>query len=535
MTYPEWLERFASLTDESRKNLRRKILQLDHRPLISVLLPVYNPDLKFLSQAIASVRRQIYENWEICIADDASTNPEIRPFLENLTREDGRIKVLFRDANGHISACSNSALSIASGEWCALLDQDDELAEEALAEVACEISRNPNAGIIYSDEDFLDSLGQRSNPFFKPDWNPELFLGQNYLNHLGVYHTPLLREIGGFREGFEGSQDYDLALRCVARLRPDQIRHIPQLLYHWRMVEGSLADEPDAKPYARHAARHALNSYLRERGIGAEAEACPENSESHRVIYNAPKPFPSVALVTGARDSEWLRHEIGGLTPEIVQTASGAHCANTAATNSGAEILIFLSSEILSAETGWLQELVSQVVRPEVGVVGARLWTPQGSLEDGGLILGINRIAGPVFRGLPRGHPGYFNRAWLQQNYSAVSRACLAVRKDVFLRLGGFDETNLPQYFFDIDFCLRVKERGLQVVWTPYANFVFRGSGLREEAQSPEEARYLKQRWSRQLLTDPYYNPNLSLDPPGFTIAIPPRPNESHFGGILSR
>jgi hypothetical protein len=300
------------------------------------------------------------------------------------------------------------------------------------------------------------------------------------------------------------------------------------------MVEGSLADEPDAKPYARHAARHALNSYLRERGIAAEAEACPENPESHRVIYKPPKPFPSVALVTGGRDSEWLRRDVDALTPEVIEAASGAGGANAAATSSPAEILVFLSGEIASAEPGWLEELVGQVVRPEVGVVGARLWTPNGNLEDGGLILGMNGIAGVAFRSLPRGHPGYFNRAWLQQNYSAVSGTCLAVRKEIFLQLGGFDETNLPRHFFDIDFCLRVQERGLQVVWTPYANLVFRGSGLREEAQSPEEARYLKQLWPRQLLADPCYNPNLSLDPPGFTIAIPPRPNESRCEATLS-
>ena len=215
MTYLEWLERFASLTPETRAGLRHKILALDHRPLISVILPVYNSDLKFLDRAITSARRQIYENWELCLADDASTDSRIRPFLEGLAREDRRIKVLFREQNGHISACSNSAMSLARGEWCALLDQDDELAEDALAEVAGEIARNADATIVYSDEDFLDAKDVRSNPFFKPDWNPELFLAQSYLNHLGVYRTSLLNEIGGFREGFEGSQDYDLALRSA--------------------------------------------------------------------------------------------------------------------------------------------------------------------------------------------------------------------------------------------------------------------------------------------------------------------------------
>ena len=516
MTYHDWLKQFHHLTPARRDELRVQTESLPRRPLISVLLPVYNPDLRLLEEAIASVRGQVYENWELCIADDASTNEQVRPFLERRAEGEKRIRICFREANGHISACSNSALALAQGEWCALLDQDDLLAEEALAEVACEINRQPDVGIIYSDEDFIDSLGERSNPFFKPDWNPELFLGQNYLNHLGVYRTALLRAIGGFREGFEGSQDYDLALRCVARLRPEQIRHIPRLLYHWRMVEGSLADKPDAKSYARHAARRALNSYLHERAIAARAEPCPENAESHRVIYATPDPFPRVAVITNAPERDWL--------PDFVIRADpGASAANAAAKNATAEVLLFLSGEIVSAEEGWLEEIVSQVVRPKVGAVGARLWSRQGKLEDGGLILGIGGIAGPGFRGLPRGHPGYFNRAWVQQNLSAVSAACLGVRREIFLRLGGFDEENLPQHFYDIDFCLRLWEENLEVVWTPYSNLIFGGSGRREESDSPDEAAYLKKRWARRLEADPFYNPNLSLNPPGFTLAIPPR------------
>src|SRR5262245_7485276 len=338
MTYHEWLERFASLTPETRADIRRKIHVLDRQPLISVILPVYNSDLKFLERAITSVRRQIYENWEVCVADDASTDLRIKPFLEKLTSEDRRIKVLFRDKNGHISASSNSALSLARGQWCALLDQDDELAEDALAEVACEITRNPDAAIVYSDEDFLDANSIRSNPFFKPDWNPELFLAQNYLNHLGVYRTSLLHEINGFREGFEGSQDYDLALRCVARVRSEQIRHIPRIFYHWRMVRGSLADQPDAKPYARYAARRALNSYLQARGIAAHAEACPQNAESHRVVYQLPDPLPKVTVISSAETDEFERTQYPAL--EIIRMPPGAAAMNTAAGRTQADVLV---------------------------------------------------------------------------------------------------------------------------------------------------------------------------------------------------
>ena len=191
---------------------------------------------------------------------------------------------------------------LATGEWCALLDQDDLVSQKALAFVALEIEQHPDAGLIYSDEDKIDANGARSTPFLKTDWNPELFLGQNYINHLGVYRTSLLREIGGFREGFEGSQDYDLALRCIERLKPAQVRHIPRILYHWRAVAGSLAAVVDAKPYAKEAARRAIADHLKRRGIRGRVEPCPENVESHRVVYELPDPAPTVSIVIPTRD-----------------------------------------------------------------------------------------------------------------------------------------------------------------------------------------------------------------------------------------
>ncbi|HEY1583852.1 MAG TPA: glycosyltransferase [Chthoniobacterales bacterium] len=521
MTYQEWLERFSNLSAKDRAELRRETDGLAYRPLISVLLPVYNPDLKFLGEAIESVRRQIYQHWELCLADDASTDPRVRPFLKEQAQSDPRLRLIFRDKNGHISACSNSALTLVRGEWCALLDQDDLVAENALAAVALEIDRHPDASVIYSDEDFVDAAGARSNPFFKPDWSPELFLAQNYLNHLGVYRSALLREIGGFREGFEGSQDYDLALRCVARSDARQIRHIPHLLYHWRTLPGSLAKKPDAKPYARHAARRALNSYLNERGIAARAEACPQNEESHRVIYEVPRPLPKVTLITTTMDDA---HEgFSFPTLEIIRAPAGSTAMNAAATRAKGEVLIFLHRTIEATEIGWLEEIVSHVVRPEVGAVGARLWSARGQLEDGGLILGLNGLAAPPFQGLPREHPGYFNRAWLQQNYSAVSGACLALRQKVFVQAGGFDVRNLPHHFYDIDLCLRLGEQNLQVVWTPYANLTLAGREALRAKPMAEEVNYMQRRWGERLSRDPFYNPNLSLEPPGFVLAIPPR------------
>ena len=317
-TYGEWADLYETPRRADRIALRHAIEVLTQRPLISILLPVHNPDFGWLSEAIDSVQRQIYGNWELCIADDASTDHRVRPFLQEKAASDERIKLVFRATNGHISACSNSALALATGEWCSLLDQDDTLAEHALAMVACELAEHPDAGLIYSDEDKLDLAGARSNPFFKTDWNPELFLGQNYINHLGSYRTSLLRVIGGFREGLEGSQDYDLALRCIERLQAHQVRHIPRILYHWRMVPGSLAEVRDAKPYAKEAARLALNDHLRRSGIAGRAEPCPENIESHRVIYDLPEPRPRVAVIILAKkQSAWLPQCLESVRPSL--------------------------------------------------------------------------------------------------------------------------------------------------------------------------------------------------------------------------
>ena len=570
-TYHDWLQRYAQIDEVA---LRRQLGQLRVQPLISILQPVYNPDLTALEAAIASVREQIYECWELCIADDASTDPQVRSWLEQMTSAEPRIKVNFRPNNGHIAACSNSAFTLATGEWCALLDQDDALTPDALARVALEIEAHPEAGLIYSDEDKIDAAGNRSSPFFKPDWNPELFLGQNFVNHLGLYRTDLLREVGGFREGFEGSQDYDLVLRCLERLKPSQVRHIPRVLYHWRMAPGSVAALPDAKPYATTAARRAIAEHLQRRGLEARVEACPENTEAHHVIYSLGEDPPRVSVVIPTRDRIVLlqqclasiRQQTDYAPLEFVIIDNGSseesaldflrHLEETGEarvlrddgpfnfsrlTNRGAaaasgEILVFLNNDIEAVERDWLREMVSHARRPEVGAVGARLWYPDGRLQHGGVIVGLGGVAGHAFTHLRRGRGGYFSRALLQQNCSAVTGACLAVRKELFNRIGPLDEINLPVSFNDIDFCLRLNAAGFRNVWTPYANLIHHESASRghqptpkEKAQFVSEATYMQEKWGAQLLHDPCYNPNLSLNLPGYELAAPPRlPEYAH-------
>jgi glycosyltransferase involved in cell wall biosynthesis len=566
--YERWLTAFDCQSSSSCIALSRRVRRLPRHPLISVLLPVYNPDLGFLRAAIDSVKNQIYPSWELCLADDASTNPEVRPFLEQIARDDSRIKIIFREENRHIAACSNSALALVTGEWCALLDQDDTLSESAFAYVAQEIADHPDAGLIYSDEDKIDNYGARSNPFFKTDWNPQLFLSQNYINHLGVYRTALMREIDGFREGYEGSQDYDLTLRCIEKLRPEQVRHIPRILYHWRMAEGSLASVPDAKPYAKEAARRAIGDHLIRCGIAARVVPCPENIDSHRVIYEVGDSEPLVSILIPTRDRiELLKQCIRGLEQEkdyprreiIIIDNDSAEAATRAylrelkisgiarilsvrgpfnfsrLTNRGAEmargeLLAPLNNDIEADEPGWLREMVSHAIRPEIGAVGARLWYPNGGLQHGGVVLGFGGVAGQVYRAMPRGLPGYFNRAFLQQNYSCVTAACMVLRKKVFVDVGGFDEVNLAISFNDVDFCLKILDLGLQIVWTPYANLIHHESASRgyqrtrkDQLLFNREADYMQRRWGPRLLCDPFYSPNLSLHLPGFELAFPPR------------
>ncbi len=566
--YAEWVRKFDTPTERDRVALRRRVRALSRHPLISILLPVYNPELTFLQAAIDSVRAQDYSRWELCIADDASTDPEVRSLLEPLAQFEPRIRLTFRERNGHIAACSNSALSLATGEWCALLDHDDTLAENALSWTALAINDCPSAKLIYSDEDKMDASGARSEPFFKTDFDPELFRAQNYINHLGLYRTDLLREIGGFREGFEGSQDYDLALRCIERLRPEQIRHVPRILYHWRKAAGSLAAFPHAKPYAREAARRAIAEHLARRHIAGRVEACPENAESHRVIYEVPDPLPPVSVIIPVRDridllsicirslreaTDYPALQIivvdnGSILPETLDSLNKfatqhnvvvlrddrefnfSRLNNLAVPAARGELLVFLNNDIEATEAGWLREMVSHAIRPQVGAVGARLWYPDGTLQHGGVVLGLGGVAGHAHHRIPRGHPGYFNHAWLQHNCSAVTAACLVMRRAVFEELGGFNEEHLAVNFNDIDLCLRARARGWQIIWTPYANLLHRESASRghqatrgQKAQFLQEATYMQERWGAELWRDPFYNPNLTLKPPGYELADPPR------------
>lgn len=563
--YQEWIRRYDTLTDRERERIRKKAGKLEHKPLISVLMPTYNTPVEWLEEAINSVRGQLYENWELCIADDASTDPTIRKFLEAARKKDPRIKVTFREENGHISAASNSALELCEGEWVALLDHDDMLAEHALYCVADAINRHPESQLIYSDEDKISEQGYRFEPYFKCDWNRDLFYSHNMISHLGVYQRKLLLEIGAFRVGFEGAQDHDLALRYIEQIDPENIRHIPKVLYHWRRHPGSTTRGLAEKPYSIEAGTRALQEYFDRQDVPAHVEG---RATGYRVRYSLPSRPPLVTLIIPTRNGlALLRNCIESIqlkttypNYEILVIDNGSDEEGTlgyleelAATprvsvlrderpfNFGAlnnaavrktrgEVLALVNNDIEVISQDWLTEMVSIALQPKVGAVGAKLLYPNGNTQHAGIVLGLGGVAGHAFKLSPGKDPGYHFRAQLISAYSAVTAACLVIRKEIYLGVGGFEEDNLTIAFNDVDFCIRVRESGYRNVWSPYAVLYHHESATRgyedtkeKRSRFDEEVMFMQKRWGKLLLEDPCYNPNLTLSYEDFSLSWPPR------------
>ncbi len=566
-SYERWAATYDTHTPESIESLRQHVESFARKPLISVVMPVYHrkaEDEGWLRKAIDSVLNQAYPHWELCIADDASPAPHVKPLLESYVKRDSRIKVVHRPQNGHISAASNSALEIATGDYMALMDHDDELPPHALYEVAALLSARPDADLVYSDEDKIDEEGRRHEPYFKPDFLPDLFTSQNYLSHLSVYRTQLVRAVGGFRVGYEGSQDWDLALRVVERTVPERIRHIPKVLYHWRAIPGSTAMLLSEKNYPVEAARRALADHFAR--IGEDVELIPVPGDHWRVKRPIPDSPPLVSLIIPSRNglkllsrcvdtilakTDYPNYEIlivdnGSDDPgtlAYLQAIAGNNVVilrydapfnysainNYGVKHARGEIIGLLNNDLEIIHADWLREMVSQVVRPQVGCVGAMLYYPNETIQHAGVIVGLGGVAGHGFRDFPRGTEGKFNRARLVQNYSSVTAACLLVRRSIFEQVGGLDE-GLAVAFNDIDFCLKVQAAGYRNLWTPFAECYHHESASRGAEDTPEKHERFRQevetmlrRWKEPIAHDPAYNPNLTLELTDFSLAAPPR------------
>lgn len=548
--YASWTAAYQRLDEADREAIQREIGRFPRRPLLSVVMPVFNTPERWLRRAIDSVREQLYPDWELCLADDGSRVAHIRALLEASREEDPRIRLVFRAESGGISAASNSALEHASGEWIVLLDHDDELPEEALYLVVREILRDPELRLLYSDEDLIDESGRRFGPYFKPDFSYDLLLSQNCINHLGVYHAGLLRSLGGFRSRYDGAQDYDLALRFAERLRPGQIRHIPHVLYHWRAHATSTATNVEAKPYGQEAARRAIEDHLEKAGSSAEVLQTPI-SWVRRVHWRAPANLRASVLLGARGDGEALQRSIQSIRSQtdfaayellmVVDRAGGPEAEsgeregirlllpaeeltgpplwNWAARQAQGEVLVFLEAPVEVRGSGWLAELVSQAMRPPVGAAGARILAADGTVAEAGIVLGIEGAAGAAFRGWSSESIGYFGQAILARNPSAVSGSCLATRRALFEECGGFDE-GYRRELWAIDYCLRLREKGYRVVFTPYAELV----RMEDSREAPaEDQERFRTKWAEAIERDPAYNPNLSLERGGYGLAWPPR------------
>lgn len=554
--YARWISAHDYDHTRHADALRTELGKLENNPLFSVLMPVYNTPPDLLEQAIQSVLAQVYENWELCIADDCSNATHIRQILEKWSAKDRRIKLTFREKNGHISAATNTAFEVlATGTWVTMLDHDDELRPNALAELALTIGRAPNAQLIYSDEDKIDLNGNRSEPYFKPQFSIELLRCQNYLSHFTAVRASMVRQVGGWREGFEGSQDYDLYLRVVEQTRPANIVHIPKVLYHWRSVEGSAALGDTQKEYTAPAALRALNEHVARCDLPYEV-----SSSAGSIFYHTrpalAEPQPLVSILIPTRDGldvlrpciESLLHKTTYANFEIViidnnSTDPKSHAYfseiserqnvsvlgyrepfnfsalnNFALRSARGSLVALLNNDLEVISPDWLTQMVSWATQPEIGCVGAKLYYPDDTIQHAGVVLGIGGVAGHGFKRSSRAASGYFGHLQVVRNVSAVTAACLVVRRSVYEEAGGFDEENLGVAFNDVDFCLTVGKLGYRIVWTPYAELYHKESHSRGLEDTPEkqdryrkERAHMKAKWGEKLLSDPYYSPNLTL------------------------
>ena len=556
-SYDDWIAKHEAY---DREAVAAEIASFKSTPLISIIVPVYNIDIQWLNACIESVLEQYYPHWELCLHDDASTQKDNISSLKRWAKKDSRIKISLGKENQHISGASNEALKLATGDYIALLDADDMIAPHALYEVVKSINENPDAAMIYSDEDKIDTENHRSAPFFKPNWSPDLFLSMNYTSHLGVYKKSIVDEIGGFRKGYEGSQDYDLVLRFIERISESQIHHIPQVLYHWRQIPGSTATGvADNKSYALDSAVKALTDYSERNGINATITTI-DNSGRYRLqrdietdaLVSILIPFKDEveALCTCVesifKKTHYPNYELVLINNQSMKQETAAYLAeiatddrvmvldydkpfnysainNYAVAKARGDFLLLLNNDIEVIADGWLKAMMEHAQRPEVGAVGAKLIFPNETIQHAGITMGIGGVAGHAFKYLPRDADGYFSQLQVVRNTSGVTAACLLTRRDVFEAVGGLDEVNLTVGFNDVDFCLKIREAGYLIIYTPFAELyhyesLSRGNDDELYAQNPKkfervltEREYMRKKWKHVLEHDPYYNPNLSL------------------------
>lgn len=561
--YPAWAEAADADAERRMDGYEREMAQWPALPRFSVLLPVYRPEPSLLQQSIRSVLEQRYPHWELCIVDDASPDAEQLAWIEALAARESRVRFSRRSSNGGIAAATNDALAAATGDHCVFLDQDDVLARSVLFEFAARLNLRPDADVIYGDEDRIDTEGERSAPSFKPDWDPEWLRSTNYVLHPVAIRTTLLRAMGGLHAGLDGVQDWDLLLRVAETAKADAIEHVPRVLYHWREHPGSTAGAIYEKPGIVAAQERALRDSLARRGESATIEMTPGG---WRIVHALPAQPPLASVVIPTRDRvELLRRCIDGLRQrtdypnweavivdngstdgaalDFLHTLEGdrrfklvrdarafnyaALCNRGVAAATG-DIVVLLNNDVEPIGAGWLEELVTQALRPGIGLAGAMLYYPNRTIQHAGVVLGLNGVADRPYIGYPIGFRGVDGRLGAVHCVTAMVTACAAVRRETFLRVGGMDEA-FPVACNDLDLCLRIRKLGYRNVVTPFAELVHDESASRgyhydtphARQEALDEQRFLE-KYAANLECDPCYNVNLTLRGAAYALALSP-------------
>lgn len=572
--FEDWIQENNIISNIEKKSILKKLNDWSNDPnqlpLISIIMPTYNPNINWFVQAIESVRNQIYPNWQLCIADDASTDSKVIELLEQYSNKDSRIEFISRKKNGHISAASNSALELVKGNWIALLDHDDLITEDALFWIVSYINKNPNVKLLYSDEAKTNEHNELLDPYFKSDWNFDLFYGHNMICHLGVYKTEVIKEINGYRLGYEGAQDYDLALRFIEKINSSEIIHIPKILYYWRIHSNSTAGSADAKPYAEDAGANALNDHFKRTKIQATTTPSKYGYLTH---YNLPTALPSATIIIRFPDFYYnvslslIINDIINNTDyknfnilivsanetlindltipkeqnkiELMLVDKGTNLSSSELLKKVVErvnnqVLVFFDPKAYLKNSNWLEILISNAIRSEIGAVGPKLFYPDDTIYSTGLVLGLNNFADSLYKHQAADYNGYMSKAQLAQNISAVSLKCLAVEKHKLVLSQALDVSFNFELLQEINLCLSLSSHLFRTLWTPLSEAYYFESNLFIHHQELEndkyqhllakETEYLKYKWKNYFDNDPFYNPNLSLTQDNCTIA-----NKSRF------
>jgi len=540
--YQQWFEEHRA-SAEALASMRHEVRGFVSQPLISIITPVFDTPVPWLREALESVLAQVYENWELLLVDDGSTDADLLRALPALGARDRRIRLVRLESHQGISAALNRALDLANGEWVTFLDHDDVLEADALFQNVKLLQENPELDLIYSDEDKLTDQGF-DLPILKPDWSPDFFLSCNYLCHMIFLRRDLVRAIGGFQSQFDGSQDYDLLLRVSERT--GRIHHIPRVLYHWRRSENSSASDVRQKPGQLEASWRAIEAYLKRRGEQAhvavdwrthafyvrrelrEAKKISVIIPSFRGSSSLERFLESLVSRTSYPNYEIMIVQMGqrdkiaeaatNFSHHVLYLADAVNdsaAKNYAVANTDSPWILFLDDNVQAIVPDWLTIMAEYVQRPETGAVGPRLINPGDTIEHAGYVLGVNGIAQSAFRGFPAEHPGVNRQLQMTRNYSAVSSACLLMRREVFQGIGGFDE-KLAGALADVDLCLKMRRAGYLIVYTPLAKLCWDPSPSEGVDASAEVI--MRQRWSDVLEQDPYYNPNLSRESADFSL-----------------